>query len=89
VRVAKAGLRIHEVASFEHPRRFGASNLRTFRDGTRVLMTILRERLAPIGPARAPRRPAHGSSAGIGGRHLRWPAMPAMALQEPQTELSA
>jgi glycosyltransferase involved in cell wall biosynthesis len=89
VRVAKAGLRIHEVASFEHPRRFGASNLRTFRDGTRVLMTILRERLAPTAPARAPRRPAHGSSAGIGGRHLRWPTMPAMALQEPQTELSA
>lgn len=49
VRVAKAGMAISEVPSFEHARRFGVSNLRTFRDGTRVLATILRERL----PARA------------------------------------
>jgi glycosyltransferase involved in cell wall biosynthesis len=39
----KAGLRIAEVPSFEMPRRFGRSNLRTFRDGTRVLRTVLRE----------------------------------------------
>lgn len=55
VRVAKAGMTIFEVPSFEHPRRFGVSNLRTFRDGTRVLMTILRERLAgPAGAAPPP-----------------------------------
>jgi hypothetical protein len=29
----------------EHLRRHGASNLRTFRDGSRVLRKILRERL--------------------------------------------
>ena len=51
VRVAKAGLRIQEVASFEHPRRFGESNLRTFRDGSRVLTTIVRERAARSRPA--------------------------------------
>ena len=51
VRVAKAGKAIQEVASFEHPRRFGESNLRTFRDGTRVLMTILRERATKAQPA--------------------------------------
>ncbi len=44
VRVAKARKIIREVASFEHPRRSGESNLRTFRDGFRVLGTILRER---------------------------------------------
>jgi glycosyltransferase involved in cell wall biosynthesis len=44
VRVAKAGMVISEVPSFEHPRRFGVSNLRTFRDGARVLATIVRER---------------------------------------------
>lgn len=39
----RAGLRIAEVPSLEMPRRHGRSNLRTFRDGTRVLRTILRE----------------------------------------------
>jgi hypothetical protein len=36
-------LRVVEVASFEHDRIHGESNLRTFRDGFRVLRTILRE----------------------------------------------
>ena len=44
VRVAKAGMQISEVASFESERLFGESNLRTFRDGWRVLRTIMRER---------------------------------------------
>jgi len=39
----KSGLRMAEVPSLEMPRRFGHSNLRTFRDGTRVLRTVLRE----------------------------------------------
>jgi glycosyltransferase involved in cell wall biosynthesis len=46
VRVAKAGLVIHEVPSFEHDRLSGASNLRAVRDGTRVLRTIVRERIS-------------------------------------------
>ena len=46
VRVAKAKLVIQEIPSFESARRFGESNLRTFRDGTRVLATILRERFS-------------------------------------------
>ena len=44
VRVAKAALRIAEVPSFEHRRLSGDSNLRTFRDGMRVLVTLVRER---------------------------------------------
>jgi glycosyltransferase involved in cell wall biosynthesis len=43
VRVAKAGLVVAEVPSFEHQRIHGASNLNTFRDGLRVLRTILTE----------------------------------------------
>lgn len=46
VRIAKAGLVIHEVPSYEHPRLHGASNLHAVRDGSRVLRTILRERLS-------------------------------------------
>ena len=44
VRALAAGLRIVEVASFESPRIHGESHLRTFRDGSRVLRTIARER---------------------------------------------
>jgi len=44
VRVAKAGLVVAEVPSFEHPRIHGVSNLNAFRDGRRVLHTILAER---------------------------------------------
>ncbi len=46
VRVAKAGLVIHEVPSFERERVFGESNLSAVRDGLRVLRTIGLERVA-------------------------------------------
>ena len=46
IRALKAGLNIAEVPSYEEKRIFGSSNLRTFRDGWRVLGTILRERIA-------------------------------------------
>lgn len=44
IRVAKAGLAVTEVPSFEHPRLHGVSNLNAFSDGRRVLKTILAER---------------------------------------------
>ena len=43
IRVAKAGLKVAEVPSYEEDRIHGESNLRTFRDGFRVLATIMRE----------------------------------------------
>lgn len=43
IRAATAGLKVAEVGSFEHPRIHGESNLNTFRDGRRVLRTILTE----------------------------------------------
>src|SRR5579859_1457249 len=43
VRVAAAGLAVTEVPSFEHSRIHGASNLRAFSDGMRVLRTIVTE----------------------------------------------
>jgi len=52
VRVAKAGLVVAEVPSFEHDRVHGASNLNAFPDGFRVLKTILTEQ------RRGHRRPA-------------------------------
>ena len=51
VRVAKAGLIVAEVPSFEHQRLHGASNLSAFRDGQRVLKTILSERRGIRWPA--------------------------------------
>jgi len=44
VRLAKSGMKIVEVGSFESQRIHGQSNLKTFRDGWRVLKTILSER---------------------------------------------
>jgi hypothetical protein len=46
IRAARAGLRITEIACFEERRMFGQSNLRTFRDGWRILWLILNERQA-------------------------------------------
>ncbi len=44
VRIARSGLRIREVGSFEGRRIHGRSNLNAFSDGLRVLRTIGRER---------------------------------------------
>lgn len=44
IRVAKAGLVVTEVPSFEHSRIHGISNGSAFRDGVRVLRTMLYER---------------------------------------------
>ena len=43
LRMASAGMKITEVPSYEKERMFGQSNLKTFRDGFRVLGTILKE----------------------------------------------
>jgi glycosyltransferase involved in cell wall biosynthesis len=56
IRAAKAGLMIQEVPSHERRRIFGASNLRAFRDGWRILKVIIRERAAYRRP---PRRRLH------------------------------
>lgn len=44
VRVARAGLRVAEVPSFEYKRIHGVSNLNAVRDGWRVVRTIFAER---------------------------------------------
>ena len=46
VRIAKAGLTIHEVPSRERHRIHGRSNLHAVRDGSRVLRTIALERIS-------------------------------------------
>jgi glycosyltransferase involved in cell wall biosynthesis len=47
VRVARAGLRVTEVASVEYERIHGESKLNVVRDGARVLRAILGERTRP------------------------------------------
>jgi glycosyltransferase involved in cell wall biosynthesis len=44
IRAARAGLRIAEVPCYEDRRIHGQSNLRTFRDGWRILALIVNER---------------------------------------------
>jgi len=48
IRAARAGLRITEVACYEERRIFGESNLRTFRDGWKILRLVYRERRAHV-----------------------------------------
>ncbi len=72
IRVAKAGLVVSEVPSFESPRVHGVSNLNSFSDGLRVLRTILAERRhsrrlknhRPDGSAAVAAREAVGESVG-------------------------
>ena len=52
-RIARAGLDIREVASFEHERLHGVSNLNAVTDGLRVLKAICIERFASRRPAPA------------------------------------
>jgi hypothetical protein len=67
VHAVAAGLRICEVPSFEAPRGHGTTHLRTFRDGERVLRTVVRAKGAALrGPGRR-RRPTGGQPA-EGGR---------------------
>jgi len=61
VRVVMAGAQVVEVPSYEYERRSGESNLNTFRDGFRVLGTIMRERL--VGGSVATRKWAELGSA--------------------------
>jgi glycosyltransferase involved in cell wall biosynthesis len=60
VRVAKLGLKVAEVPSFEGNRLNGVSNLHPVRDGLRVLRVILRERFTRTRPT------AHAYDFGVG-----------------------
>ena len=51
VRIAKAGLVVHEVPSYERDRISGRSNLHAVRDGIRVLSTIGIERISAVRPS--------------------------------------
>lgn len=48
IRMHRAHLKIVEIPSIEYPRIYGVSNLNTFRDGFRVLKTILSERVRKV-----------------------------------------
>jgi glycosyltransferase involved in cell wall biosynthesis len=53
LRVLRNRFKVAEVPSFESPRIHGVSNLNAWRDGMRVLKTILRERMGSQLPASA------------------------------------
>jgi len=59
VRIARANLRVVEVPSTEAARMHGVSNLSAFRDGRRVLRTIVRERVRRPMPASDSWRPEY------------------------------
>jgi glycosyltransferase involved in cell wall biosynthesis len=57
IRIARARLAVTEVPSYERLRIHGESNLRPFRDGAKVLRTIMRERLRRHPPRNERARP--------------------------------
>ena len=61
VRIAKAGLRVVEVPSFEARRNFGTSNLNALSDGLRVLHIIRVERKRRVGLTSTEPVPANGA----------------------------
>ena len=65
IRIAQADLKVEEVASFEHSRIHGVSNLNAVSDGWRVLRTIIAERYHHR------RRTAQSKNASSGGRIRR------------------
>ena len=67
IRIGRSGLEVREVPSFEHDRIHGQSNLRTFRDGARVLRTIVTERLRPPRRTQGQHSERHRL---IGDRHM-------------------
>jgi len=89
VRIARSGLRVAEVPSYEQERLHGVSNLRPLRDGLRVLRTILAERMrsaaAPADPD-AWRPPFDELPAGHGRAHD--PALGRELVVEPAQTLA-
>jgi glycosyltransferase involved in cell wall biosynthesis len=75
IRVARAGLRVTEVSSYERERLHGESNLNAVRDGLRVLRCIARERLR--------RRTGHPAAGRATGPERR------RAWRAPELELGA
>jgi glycosyltransferase involved in cell wall biosynthesis len=71
IRAAKVGLKIHEIPSHERRRIYGASNLRAFRDGWRILKVIMRERFSQLAEhdpgSVAPTVPISGLSGTLAG----------------------
>jgi glycosyltransferase involved in cell wall biosynthesis len=70
IRVARAGLKVTEVPSYERARIHGQSNLNTFRDGARVLRTIARERPRPVRPRDVASELDRLAASRTGGREL-------------------
>jgi glycosyltransferase involved in cell wall biosynthesis len=60
IRALRASLSVAEVPSFEAPRRFGVSNLRTVQDGARVLRSIATEWVSHRWTARPRELPSVG-----------------------------
>lgn len=83
-RIAKAGLRIVEVPSFEFARIHGQSNLNTWRDGLRVMGALAVERVNRTGTA-ARRRTSIDVAVTTASATARPPAPVAVAVATDRT----
>jgi Glycosyl transferase family 2 len=84
VRAAKAGFRIVEVPSYEQERIHGLSNLNAWRDGTRVLRTILSERFSVLPEPSDAWRPQYAELANAASPV--WPQVLSLGDAAPQAQ---
>jgi glycosyltransferase involved in cell wall biosynthesis len=85
----RAGLRVAEVPSFEAARRFGESNLRTFRDGSRVLRELIKARLSAWPPTPAGTAPARPLAGPAGAALAATTPLPSAEAPAATTQVSA
>jgi glycosyltransferase involved in cell wall biosynthesis len=85
----RAGLRVAEVPSFEAARRFGESNLRTFRDGSRVLRELIKSRLSAWPPTPAESAPALPLAGAAGAALATATPLPSAEAPGTATQVSA
>jgi glycosyltransferase involved in cell wall biosynthesis len=82
IRAAQAGLAVVEVPSFEHSRIHGVSNLNAFKDGRRVLWTLI------VAQFRTQRKYAPSDERSLTDASSRHHGSSAGASEEPQSALA-
>lgn len=82
IRAARAGLRVVEVASHEHPRIAGEAKLATFRAGWSILKAMLRERLLRHACQIRPQRESTSAAIAVRSTGMR-PLSQTMMLNTP------
>lgn len=81
IRAARVGLKVVEVASFEHPRHAGDAKLQAIPAGWAILKAMLAERFTPCESVTYREQPAAAHAAASRRRHLEQAGAPGQRLR--------